>query len=230
MSLWDHLFVLVLLLGPLALAAGARPGALREFREESEGARLAALRQSSLILLGMAALAAALWLVQGRPASGLRLDPFVAPVWAWQFVGLLIVLMAVEPLLVSFSARVARSIARSYGHLGALFPRSRRELWTALAISLAAGLGEELIYRGFLLAYLEHYLHWMAAVGVSSVAFGLAHLYQGLRGVLAIGAVGIGLGVLSVLSGSIWPAIALHAATDAATFLAGYVLVRRGLV
>lgn len=49
---------------------------------------------------------------------------------------------------------------------------------------------------------------------VTSAAFGLAHLYQGLRGVVLTGVVGAVLGSLLISSGSIVPPIVVHALVD----------------
>ena len=52
-----------------------------------------------------------------------------------------------------------------------------------------------------------------AVIG-SSVIFGLGHAYQGTSGIVKTGAVAFVMAALYVLSGSLWPPIALHAATD----------------
>lgn len=58
-------------------------------------------------------------------------------------------------------------------------------LWQYAVISLLAGVGEELLFRGVLQAVLSNWLGATAAVGVTSVVFGLAHLITPLYGVLA---------------------------------------------
>jgi membrane protease YdiL (CAAX protease family) len=49
---------------------------------------------------------------------------------------------------------------------------------------------------------------------VSSVAFGLAHSYQGLGGIMRTGLVGLAFGALFVFSGSIWLPIVGHILVD----------------
>ena len=67
---------------------------------------------------------------------------------------------------------------------------------------------------------------WVA-VGVSATAFGLAHAYQGPRGVLKTGAIGLAMGALFVLSGSLWAPMLLHAVIDLASGYMGRQVVTR---
>ena len=54
---------------------------------------------------------------------------------------------------------------------------------------------------------------WPAA-GLAAAAFALAHAYQGPSGVIKTGAVGVIMGSLYLLSGSIWGPMLLHAIVD----------------
>ena len=65
-----------------------------------------------------------------------------------------------------------------------------------MGVSINAGLTEELIFRGYLIWYLEHFvgLWWAAAIAV--LWFGLAHMYQGLKqlpGILVVSFVAVAL-------------------------------------
>jgi len=64
-----------------------------------------------------------------------------------------------------------------------ILPQSTIELLPFLALAITAGLCEEFLYRGFAMAVLGHLGSpaW-AAVLISSIFFGLAHLYQGRSG------------------------------------------------
>lgn len=68
--------------------------------------------------------------------------------------------------------------------------------------------------RGYLMAYIDHFFGLAAAVVVSSLVFGLGHLYQGLPGVLKTTVVGLVVAGLYVLSGSLWLPMLLHAFVD----------------
>jgi hypothetical protein len=77
---------------------------------------------------------------------------------------------------------------------------------------LAAPAAEELFFRGFMQTRLRARLHPWPAIGVTALAFGLMHL-DPVHGAFAL-AVGLYLGWLTELAGSIRPAIAAHAANN----------------
>jgi membrane protease YdiL (CAAX protease family) len=95
--------------------------------------------------------------------------------------------------------------------VAALLPLSAVERrWFAL-LCLGAGVGEELIFRGFGLRFLNSLgLSGLALLGVGAVLFGLAHSYQGIVGVLLTGVIGLVLGVVYVDSGSLLWAMLVH--------------------
>ena len=72
------------------------------------------------------------------------------------------------------------------------------------ALSITAGVVEEIVYRGFVLWYLANFMPLWAALLLSSVFFGLGHSYQGKSGALRTGLVGLVFAILYVMSGSIW--------------------------
>lgn len=101
--------------------------------------------------------------------------------------------------------------------LAHLLPVTPRERWAFAAVAVTAGITEELLYRG----WLPWFLLLAAPVGgyggallASSVAFGLAHAYQGVRGVLLTGLAGYGLAALAFSTGSILLPVVLHALVD----------------
>jgi len=112
--------------------------------------------------------------------------------------------------------------------LAQLLPRTGREKGVFVVLSMAAGWGEEMAYRGFLIPALALVLGgvWPAAL-LSSAVFGLLHAYQGLLGMVRTALLGFVLAGSLVLSGSLWPAIVAHAILDvvAGVFL-GEVLVK----
>jgi membrane protease YdiL (CAAX protease family) len=102
-----------------------------------------------------------------------------------------------------------------------LLPESTREkLWALFGLAPTAGLCEEFLYRGFLLAEASGWLHsvfW--GVVVSSVAFGLAHLYQGVNGMFRAALLGALLAYPVVQVGSLYPSMAAHFLIDATALL-----------
>jgi membrane protease YdiL (CAAX protease family) len=105
-----------------------------------------------------------------------------------------------------------------------LLPRTARERRVFALLSVAAGFGEELAYRGYAITALTPLLGVGGAATLSSVVFGVVHGYQGTLGMVRTGIMG---GVLAwgfLASGSLWPAIAAHVLIDV---LAGIVLGER---
>lgn len=102
-----------------------------------------------------------------------------------------------------------------------LLPTNNRELKSFYSLSITAGIVEELLWRGFLWWYLSLLLPaWQAAIIVIA-AFGFAHIYQGISGVVRTGILGAVFLGLYWLSGSIWLSMVLHALLD---ILQGYML------
>jgi membrane protease YdiL (CAAX protease family) len=92
-------------------------------------------------------------------------------------------------------------------------------LWIVGVAILAAGVGEELLYRGFLMDRLSRLAGlrtrmWLVLL-IQAVLFGLPHVYQGWGGVLVTGSVGLFLGWLRLrMNGNLWACILAHAAVD----------------
>jgi membrane protease YdiL (CAAX protease family) len=103
-----------------------------------------------------------------------------------------------------------------------ILPRNRGERRLFALLAVTAGVTEEIVWRGFLLALLVT-LFPRAPMAMPIVAiavvFGWAHLYQGLTGILATGVLGGMLALLYVVTGSLLPSIVLHAAIDLAALL-----------
>lgn len=101
--------------------------------------------------------------------------------------------------------------------VSALLPSTREERRLFAAVAVTAGICEEVVFRGFMIFYLSEIFPGMpraAAVAASSIIFGMAHLYQGLRGVLGTGLFGLAMAILYVMSGSLLVPIILHALLD----------------
>jgi len=92
-----------------------------------------------------------------------------------------------------------------------LIPHSAKEGQLFNALSVTAGICEELLYRGFLIAYFGAFVE---AVVLSSIAFGFGHMYQGKIGIVKTGGIGLALAGLYVLTGSLWAPMVLHVLVD----------------
>lgn len=94
-----------------------------------------------------------------------------------------------------------------------------------IVVSLLAGLGEELLFRGVLQAWLTGVVGPWPAVALGGVVFGLAHYLSRAYFVLAT-CMGLYLGTLYLLSGNLLLPILVHALYDALAL--AFLLRRRG--
>ncbi|MBE3589383.1 MAG: CPBP family intramembrane metalloprotease [Firmicutes bacterium] len=98
-----------------------------------------------------------------------------------------------------------------------LLPVTRPERYGYVAVALTAGFCEEVLFRGLFMTYLSSLGPWLvmpSIVAISAAAFGFAHLYQGWKGVLGTGVLGVVLALVYVYTGSLlWP-ILVHALLD----------------
>lgn len=106
-----------------------------------------------------------------------------------------------------------------------IMPRDHRELRVSWAVSLLAGCGEEIAFRGFLLWYAAAWVGLPAALLVSSLLFGAAHSYQKSIGMAFATIAGLVLGLAYAASGSLLLVMWMHATWNMASFAAGWMLL-----
>jgi uncharacterized protein len=107
--------------------------------------------------------------------------------------------------------------------LGArLFPRSATEFVFYILLALTAGLCEEFIFRGFVIgALFRAGLSSWEVVLLSSLMFGVAHLYQGKSGSLGTGILGTLFAGVRIAYHSLLPVVIWHAVLDIVAGIAG---------
>ena len=107
--------------------------------------------------------------------------------------------------------------AEAFRSLSYFFPATWNERRWFAFLCITAGVCEESLFRGFLLHYLHVFpfsLSLTAALLISSVIFGLQHLYVGVSGAAATVFIGLIFGLMFLLTGSLLLPILLHAVTD----------------
>jgi membrane protease YdiL (CAAX protease family) len=102
-----------------------------------------------------------------------------------------------------------------------LIPRTAAEKRVFGLLSVAAGAGEEIAYRGYAIPMLAPLLGGGGAAALTSLVFGALHGYQGWLGTARTAVMGGLLAWGFLASGSLWPAIVAHTTID---LLAGIVL------
>lgn len=200
---------------------------LRRSKTDSGGARLAWYRTLVAELWAQAACVALLWLLLHRSPALLGLKKTTG----WQLWVSVALVSAFALLLAVAIIRLGRLVRRKRVKLqkdAALrSPHSTSELRWWVAVSLSAGFCEELIFRGFLIWLFQPMLGWWGSAGLSLLAFAAAHAYQGMNGVIAVGAVGALFTLVVFVCGSLWAAIAIHVLLDLQQGLAAWLVLRQ---
>jgi membrane protease YdiL (CAAX protease family) len=120
-----------------------------------------------------------------------------------------------------------RLLRRLLKMAGSLIPTTATERWWFAIVSIGAGVSEELLFRGLLIWYLNHYFPQLTVyqlIAISAVLFGYCHLYQGWSGVVGTGVIGALFAWLYLSTGSLLLPIVVHALVDlriVAVFTAG---------
>lgn len=168
-----------------------------------------------------------LWPLEGRALQDFGLFdwvgnpmPGIAGAIAW------LLLLIIAFALVK-KGQFRRELERIYGKYEQLMPRTQRELLAAWGVSTTAGVGEELIFRGYLLWYGTILAGLPASVIGTSLLFGIAHGYQSRFGVIFASLAGLMLAGAYVASGSLVLAMFIHATYDMWSFTVGRLALAR---
>lgn len=234
LGLIDHLLAFALGLAlPLGAALSQRRGAAEEVVPLGTREKISIYWVNSLVLalLGGSVVAASAW--QGRPLAELGLRAPERPLSAeaiWTIV-LLGLAYALDLLFqVATPERLERARAE-WRRRTPFLPANRREFAHSLVLCLAAGVGEELVFRGFLIRYVSHFsgghgVGLAVAILSPAVLFAVGHFYQGAFAALKVIVLAAGLGLIFVWTGSLLIPIAIHVGLDVVGMALGAWLMR----
>lgn len=101
------------------------------------------------------------------------------------------------------------------GDIEPLLPRNSAESAHAAALSINAGVSEELFFRLFLPSlFMGLGVNWVVAFLCAALIFGLIHFYQGATGVAATTCLGVILTAIYLVSQSLLAAMLVHIGID----------------
>lgn len=205
------------------------PSFVRDVRAGKPRARLNAYIEVHVVQWSLASLVVASWCWDGRSLQALGLG---APgVGGW--IGLAVVAALAMLVVVQLRGldpddpKVREAVEGGLGETLLLLPRDATENRWFRGVAVTAGVCEEIIYRGAITSLFAAVLPLWAAIAATTIAFGLAHAYQGARSVVKVTIVGGLLAGVAWLTDSLWPAIALHALIDLQGGFVGYAVMRR---
>ena len=101
-------------------------------------------------------------------------------------------------------------------------------VYIVVGIWFGAGLGEELMMRGFVLNHLKKLIgdskiSWALALIIQAIIFGFMHSYQGSRGMVITGLIALSFGIFYLAAKrKLFPVIFAHAAFDTLTMVGFY--------
>jgi membrane protease YdiL (CAAX protease family) len=220
MTALDHLVAVVLVLAFPIYSAWDVPRLARRVAADPVRARTRDYFWNMAMLWGLTIALIAAWRWAGRAVGdlGLRL-PDGAAAWWWT----LLICAVVVGFVVQQAYSVARSPAaqaevreklESNPALRTVLPSTPQELRIFYGAAVTAGVCEEVLYRGYLLWYFQSFFPAGVAIGAAILAFGVAHVYQGVRGIFSTGLAGGVAMATYLLTGSLLTPILLHAVLD----------------
>lgn len=96
-----------------------------------------------------------------------------------------------------------------------LLPQTAPEQLLALVLIVAVAVGEETIFRGYLIRRFDAVSRSRAiAVVLSTIIFALGHGYQGSLGIVAVGLIGVGFALIYFWRGSLIAPMVMHFLQD----------------
>ena len=226
----DHLYVaLSVLVGPLlAVWMYRRMTARLAAGDAGVRSRTYRLTIGSQLLGGAVVLG--LWAASGRPWEGLVSLGWIPAGWwtvlAWGAVLLSGTLLIAQVTALRGNQAGLSALKQQMAPVEGLLPRTPVELKLFLAVSLAAGVCEEIVCRGYLLAYFDSLVGPAGAVLASSLLFGLDHAYQGAAGILKTGVWGLLYAGAYVATDSLLAPMLLHVVLDVASGVLAYLALR----
>jgi membrane protease YdiL (CAAX protease family) len=207
------------------------PAVHRQLQADPARARKRLWIQAICYPWALVAIGAALWIVNDRSWSSLGFS--VPDGWRlWVAAGLVL-------LLVAYNIQAAAAVARDpqarasvrqqfFGAIGDVMPHTQSEMCWFAGVSLTAGFCEEFLFRGYFIWALAPWLGWWGAAALSVLIFATAHAYQGWNGIFRTGIVGTFFTLVVAISGSLWPAIVLHALVDLGSGTMAWLALREG--
>ena len=227
-GLLDYIaLVAILLVEPVMSWLWYWPRCMRAIRERIPGtrARLYGVTIATLWVFTLYILA--LWIAEGRPWSALRLDsagPLRLGIGALLVAGTIAFFLQQARKVQKALARpkVVARLRETFSFADPFVPQTsgeRRGFWM---VSISAGICEEIVYRGFLMGLIAAWLGVVPAVILSSIIFGCVHVYLGVAQVPRVAIIGLVLALVVVASGSLWPAMIIHAAIDMSSGETGF--------
>jgi membrane protease YdiL (CAAX protease family) len=182
---------------------------------------------NSLVMCILALFTLGCWLLQKRSLSDLGFRS-IQPGWLhWIATILLIVLFLIDLVYSFFFDKDRNTPQKNLDSKVPFLPKEYNELPYYTIMCVSAGVGEEILYRGFMVTYFidpyEVGFPWIALL-LPALLFSLAHYYQGYLAVLKIFLLSVLFALVFIWSSSLILPIIIHFLID---FIGGWVAIVR---
>jgi membrane protease YdiL (CAAX protease family) len=165
-----------------------------------------------------------------KPLVGLKPKLMVIPQALLVSVGFVLavgtVLVLANVFQIEALMKVSEGVEGRFGEVRGNLPKFL--MWLGI-IWVSAAFGEEMFFRGYLVTRLKEalpssFISTVIAVLIPALIFGYGHYdYQGIRGVVLTGLIGLSFGISYLfLKRSLWPIILVHGVVDSVGFTALY--------
>jgi len=229
-NLLDHVMAMVICLIAPILAITSRNISTEEIQFQP-GDKVKLYHSNALLLFVFALIIVTIWRFPGRSLAGLGLT---WPTWnstVFQLVTAVFLFYALD-VFFQYGTKKWRDRNLKMRHTSLAFvPSDRKELTHFIFLAIAAGIGEEIIFRGFLIHYL---LHWtgntssgmLTTILLASALFAFLHGYQGFRSMIKIFFLSLLFAGIFVYSQSLVLVMVIHAVIDMLSGWIGIQLLR----
>lgn len=215
LSLVDIALLAVIIIGlPLEALLTLKKGRA-ELASGAPGVRIKRYTQTIMLLWGIALPLIVLWAVSDRSWADLGFQIQTGPLAyaGWGLAALMAIFFTYQFSMVSRSASVREQFRSSLAQdtlMSDFLPQNDEERRLFNLVGVTAGITEEIIFRGYLIWALALFMPLWVAAGGALLIFTVLHLYQGAKRLPTIFLFSAMVTLVFVLSGSLWPAIALH--------------------
>ncbi len=218
---FDHIFAIFILIVIPALSF--RSERMSPDLIESLPPKKHLFYSNGLMLFIGALLVITSWNISERPWSALGIEWIQSNPIVW--------ILSITILFFYFGDILYGNINKNYlksrmDEMQYIIPVNWDEFKPYIFLAVSAGICEEIVFRGFLITYIFHYIGDMPygqgiAMVIPALVFSLSHLYQGWWAVLKIFIIALLFGAIFIFSGSLILVILIHIFIDLVSGLAG---------
>lgn len=230
MTLIDHVVAIVICVFAPVLAYSSRNIATDDIQLEP-GEKIRLYHSNALLLFVFALVVVTIWRIPGRSLSSLGME---WPQWNPQVILLLLAVFLFYALDIFFQYGIRRWRKRTLQQRHVTFtfvPVDHKELLHFFVLAIAAGIGEEIIFRGYLIHYV---IFWtgntpsgiLGACFFASSLFAFLHGYQGYRSMVKIFLLAMLFSAIFILSQSLLIVMLIHAIIDMLSGWLGIYILR----